>query len=897
MATQSVLRWPGIIGSSGGIAALLVGILAGLLTPAVKAAQLTGHRVPLKGHNLETFRAIWERGSEEERDLLLRFAVRIGAYGGVTQEEVEKFAPRNPDAQLGRLHWLWAFGDHRPNLNNEYYAYDLAAYGYLPPPQPGEPNDPANLGRAIQTAIGSPNPILAWRLRAICNSSRDQICWGIAASARKALQTELSIDDRTTASSGQDADPYALQKNALLLWAADPSPEPALFNNYLKKELRLPPPSFEDHRSGDREILDILESWNSPDIADLAMAYPDWEMLFRLGRTISSNPRPDPTSCLVTEDYVDDEKLIRNVRRGGALSWMDAFCASDPKVLVDYLQWVNPFYGTPNPPFSLAKGRALLALLVSLSSSTGNADYDSATIKGNDYIDLIPVLVDSGRDKWTLADVPLLRAASREMSRWQQAQREHTEDRQKLAQQVALIDTVVEHVSGLAVVSHTLLIGCAYFSLWLVCLCLYPWSNWVRANVLWNSRLRKVFFIFNPLLFSVPFLRRLIFRPFLGDLSKEAGRKDTGAMFFEDLQVVEDGKVLKLVSALPAIRGRVVLQGRSGLGKTTFLRRLTKLSRDSIVYLEARRCSGGVLPAIQNLLPGWLKDEEFLGSFVFHGGLAVVIDGLNEAGESARTAIAAFLTQAAGGRVVVSSQPMNISWPSRVRVLELLPLDEERARQFLVLQGISPEQARDVMSSAMSMRSESDREAATLVMSNPFDLAVIAEMVRRKIPPNLLSLPEQQYRTMAAKFKERENYEFPLDRFSDEVYKMLIEDRQTIDDECFTRELGLMAEERMVIDRNQCYTFRHDKIRDFFLVAALDQKDRISKHYGDPRFQSAYLSLALRLPIDEARDLREDVDEWALDNQDRSLADELRRALRRRKGESETATSFKQPVI
>ncbi len=59
--------------------------------------------------------------------------------------------------------------------------------------------------------------------------------------------------------------------------------------------------------------------------------------------------------------------------------------------------------------------------------------------------------------------------------------------------------------------------------------------------------------------------------------------------------------------------------------------------------------------------------------------------------------------------------------------------------------------------------------------------------------------------------------------------------------------------------------------------------DRLTAHYGDLRFFSAYLSLALKLPLNQAIALREDLEEWALDHEDRSLADELRMAMRRRK--------------
>ena len=139
---------------------------------------------------------------------------------------------------------------------------------------------------------------------------------------------------------------------------------------------------------------------------------------------------------------------------------------------------------------------------------------------------------------------------------------------------------------------------------------------------------------------------------------------------------------------------------------------------------------------------------------------------------------------------------------------------------------------------------------------------------------------------MAEKFRARENYEFPLDAFSSFIYQLVLDGQAAIDQTRFGKELAVMDEERMVVNRGNSYTFRHDKIRDFFLAVAMKKADGVSKHYGDPRFLSAYLSLALQLPPDQARDLREDVEDWALDYDDRSLADELGRALRRKRGDA-----------
>ena len=79
-----------------------------------------------------------------------------------------------------------------------------------------------------------------------------------------------------------------------------------------------------------------------------------------------------------------------------------------------------------------------------------------------------------------------------------------------------------------------------------------------------------------------------------------------------------------------------MLEGKSGLGKSLFLRRLAGQSQRVAVFLPARRCENGVLEAIQAKLLGMARDADFLRQLVHSGAIDICIDGLNEVSADTR---------------------------------------------------------------------------------------------------------------------------------------------------------------------------------------------------------------------------------------------------------------------
>ena len=233
---------------------------------------------------------------------------------------------------------------------------------------------------------------------------------------------------------------------------------------------------------------------------------------------------------------------------------------------------------------------------------------------------------------------------------------------------------------------------------------------------------------------------------------------------------------------------------------------------------------------------------------------------------------------------MVGTQPVQ-RWPGSIRVLRLQPLERSQTEDFLVAQEIQRGQVREFLNGALTQQNARDLEASRLVLSNPFDLTVIGDMLKGGLTPNLLTLPGAAIPDDGGDVPGEEAIEFPLGQFADYVYGILLAGTGYLDIST-PRTLAVSSANGQGKNGSRArwpLYVRHDKIRDYFLVDALMRDDRLTAHYGDLRFFSAYLSLALKLPLNQAIALREDLEEWALDHEDRSLADELRMAMRRRK--------------
>ena len=447
-------------------------------------------------------------------------------------------------------------------------------------------------------------------------------------------------------------------------------------------------------------------------------------------------------------------------------------------------------------------------------------------------------------------------------------------------------------------------------------------------------------------------------------------------------------EVQPITQAIPTLKGQIVLEGESGLGKSMFLRHLAHNSQRLFVYLPAHKCDKGVIKAIYGKLRGHINDAKFLKNLIYNGALDICIDGLNEVTADTRAKISQFAESYFQGNIIMTTQPLDWIPPSTAKKYELQPLEREQIQQFLILRGrlatgdwrlgtgedravgcVTPQAnapsqqnqpanapsegfgalghssvthptyeeeafgalghssvthptyeeetfgalgltsvthpteyeeacSRYLAEAFNEQQSTEDLAATKRILSNPMDLTLVALMLSQGQQPNLFRLQEQQYQLMAAEYQREHQREFPLKRFSEAVYHMLLNDETIIPSEEFKPELTCLEDEKykMVISRQwendkgevqKKWYFRYKKIMDFFLAQnflaeSQEAKTRLFDRINDPRFRGVYFLLASLLPLEEAKELREKLIDYATDTNNYTLMRKFVQLLRLR---------------
>jgi hypothetical protein len=259
----------------------------------------------------------------------------------------------------------------------------------------------------------------------------------------------------------------------------------------------------------------------------------------------------------------------------------------------------------------------------------------------------------------------------------------------------------------------------------------------------------------------------------------------------------------------------------------------------------------------------------------------------------------------------MTTQPLEWIPPSTAKIYTLQPLERDQIQQFIVsrqprlpknakIQGADYEKAcTSYLTDALNPQQPPEElAAAQRTLSNPMDLSLVALMLSQGKTPDLFRLQEQLYNEMAAEFLTEWKYEFPLKKFSEAVYQMRLNDDKALPAEQFYQELQSLEDEKykMVVSRQwkdekgeakKEWYFRHDKIMDFFLVQNFVGKSdeteaRLIDHMGDPRFRGVYFLLATLLPLDDAKQLREQLIQYAADTKDHTVSDTFVQLLRTR---------------
>ncbi|MGB3419194.1 MAG: HEAT repeat domain-containing protein [Dolichospermum sp.] len=456
----------------------------------------------------------------------------------------------------------------------------------------------------------------------------------------------------------------------------------------------------------------------------------------------------------------------------------------------------------------------------------------------------------------------------------------------------------------------------SHAAFWLALIFAYPKFPQIQAIFFWNPWVRRILGVgyVGFLLTWCPLFRRKLFEPFQPSLLADVGLdKFNDQSYFPESRVKIPGaeEIVPVTAALPSIKGQIVLEGDSGLGKSMFLRHLVKNSQRILVYLPAQKCHKGVIEAIQDKLHGQAQDAGFLKNLIYSGAIDICIDGLNEVTAETRAKIVQFVESYFRGNIIMTTQPLEWTPPSTAKIYKLQPLEPQQIQEFLLsrqprlpknaqVQGVDYDQAcTNYLTEVLKpQQAKEELDAAQRILSNPMDLTVVALMLSQGKYPNLFRLQEQQYNSMATEYLQEWKQEFPLKKFSAAVYEMRVEDKQALPADEFDQVIKSLSDEKykMVVSRQwqdekgeakKEWYFRHDKIMDFFLVQNFigenDAAERLLiDRMGDPRFRGVYFLLATLLPLDAAKELREKLIQYAADTKDNTVSNTFVQLLRTR---------------
>jgi hypothetical protein len=590
--------------------------------------------------------------------------------------------------------------------------------------------------------------------------------------------------------------------------------------------------------------------------------------------------------CLPYDDPLDAAEL----------RWQAYYLSGGDPTAILLIRWLGRPAKTPELPRDRI---AALAALQTFEDAWDNCD--PTPFLKNDLAQSIARVIDS-RDDWQESDLDALQRLQQKL-----AAAHYLIEAGPVAKKIASLEWwrgAWQWFRGILWV----VVGHAAF--WAALILLYPRYPTIQAIFFWNPWVRRVFgFAYVGLLLTwIPFLRARLFAPFRESLLADAALdRFPEQNYFQDVEVKrkpsertrladEPGK--PVAEAIPGLRGQVVLEGESGLGKSMFLRHLLSASRRLAVYLPAARCAEGVLPAVRKKLHGKAHDARFLRDLIYSGALDVYIDGLNEVSPETRVKINDFAENYFKGNIILATQPLP-DWrgPATASVYVLQPVAEDRIAAFLgsrrqpadaAAKGDEYQDAvkRFLRSALRANQRKAAREWGLQVLSNPLDLTVVAGMLARKEKPDLYRLRQQQYELMAAEYKaDNQDRDFPLTPFSEAAYEVRLHDEARLPEEKLRNELLALEKHKMVVRRVEdvggqartVWLFAHEKIADFVVAQVFlgERSDKPTKHLHDPRFRGVYFLLAQLLPRPAAKDLLGVLIVDAARTQDHAVSDQF----------------------
>ncbi|MBA4211636.1 MAG: hypothetical protein C0449_00995 [Polaromonas sp.] len=469
--------------------------------------------------------------------------------------------------------------------------------------------------------------------------------------------------------------------------------------------------------------------------------------------------------------------------------------------------------------------------------------------------------------------------------------------------QAAGVHAAMSHVAFYDKLRLGIFVILGHLCLWAVLIWAYPRWPLVQSLFFWNPWARRFVGLgyVGLLITVVPALRRRLFMPFRDSLLPYGSLALFDAStYFPESEISE--KAARYANgrqtaseALKDFRGQMVLEGESGLGKTTALLKIARNSPRIAVLLRASECGGGPVSAIQARLQGVAKDEAYLRSLIHAGAIDVFIDGLNETSPDIRAKIVRFVEESFKGNCMLTTQPMDWEPPRTARVLVMHPLRKEQVSEFLRQQwsavkghSIYPneEEYWDAIVAYMEpILFLGEGDARLRVLSNPMEASLVADLIARGEQPDLLGLLKQRFQVMEADFRQQQNHPFPYKRFAEQVYAWRASGFPYFPSDGFTTEVAALVRQKLMVEREVAektsesvktvrrWWFRHDKFMEYCLLDAFlnDHAERRKQHWRDEAFFGVYDLLALHLTDEEDQDLVAFLSEQAADHKRNDL--------------------------
>ncbi|HEV3050104.1 MAG TPA: hypothetical protein VGX50_07340, partial [Longimicrobium sp.] len=348
--------------------------------------------------------------------------------------------------------------------------------------------------------------------------------------------------------------------------ATDGRPVPdELFHLLLQKRHFTPFTAKAAERAISYDLTPLRDSLSAPAMFLAAMGEQPLSrvvMLLELGnrRFVASQPTRYPFGRdrarsmwfpMQPERYLVDSTHAATLR---LLTYMVA-----PRDMLPWVRWVGRWQLPREAELEPIEGHAVLPLLL--------RGWDASREAPGVQLETGRIMTELARyARWQPRDVRLLR---------------ETERRLRTAKLLNEADVVAARTRELTRPDRQrfVRIGVALVALhacfWILLILVYPRSALVQSWFFWSPLIRKVagFGYVNLLLVWNPFLRRRLFEPFRSALSSGAAGDEVNVSGYKEgveVRLRLGGERVPIETALPAIRGQVVLEGPSGLGKTMY---------------------------------------------------------------------------------------------------------------------------------------------------------------------------------------------------------------------------------------------------------------------------------------------------------------------------------------